>query len=758
MAVTVMAALQCFNAGELSPKMLGRNDISQYAKGCSKLENFLVTPYGSVERRPGTRFLAAAKTGKVRLIPFIFSSDVAYICEFGDRYIRFYQGSLPISTSEGVPYEIESPYSKEDLDGLRYIQSADIMTICHPSYPVQELRRVEEEVFELVEKVYEFPPMRDPNVDHEKTMQVSSLEGETVELTASFDAFREENVGGYFQLVHRITYHVISCDFVDNDVSRSMEVFGVWTLTSHGTWTGDLAIQRSVDGGTTFSDHRVFRSDKDTNVSVSGEETERGVLYRLEMRGYAESSSGTLKLCRCKFFNPGYYTIGVFKVNGFISESKVTVEVLQKPGLTEATSEWSEGAWSYRRGFPCSIAFFEERMIFGGTRDKPQTIWGSRNGDWDNFLTGALDDDALDLTLASDTVNEIHWMCQHDALIIGTSDSEWTLSASDTSSALTPTNFALKRQSVYGAAPMAAQMVGDTVLFVQQGGRKVREFVFQWEKNGYSSPDMTILADHISRPGIREVILIQQPDSILWCLLKDGTLAALTYERDQQVIGWHRHCTEGKVQSLAVIPDGDRKVMYWAVERMGQVCIEEMNGRDLQKGYMDSAVFVEKEDGGPDITQVSGLDHLEGQKVKVWADGDLLDDQVVENGKIELDRGAGEVWVGLPYTSTLSPMPVELELANGSSMLRKKAIGEIRVRFYDSIGGEVRCGKDEWQKIISRDIVQDPMDESIPPRDTVETLNILSDTDYTPTIEIRQKEPLPMNVNSLVVAYNVMER
>lgn len=759
----VYASLNSFNAGELSPKMLGRVDVSQYAKGCQVLRNFLVTPYGAAERRPGTKFLCRTKYDDkaVRLIRFVFSAGTAYVCEFGDHYIRFIRNDAMIVDENGDPFEIESPYSETELNDLKYIQSADVMTIVHPDHPVQELKRITETLFTLSEKEFTYPPMLDPNLDDNLTITPSgeSLSaGSAISLAASGTVFDETNIGGYFQLIHVRKENEISKDFKSDGVSDSLEVRGYWTFTTHGTWTGQLTIQRSFDGGITWKDYRTYSSSKDSNTSTSGEEEEDDVLYRLKMSDYEQSSTGTIKLCRCNFVNPDFQITGVVRIHAVSSPTLASGTVVRKLGGSEPTNEWNEGAWSIRRGFPGTIAFYEERMMFGGTKYRPQTIWGSKTNDWKNFKLGSLDDDGLEFTLASDTVNQICWMCQHEALVIGTMDSEWILSASSQEQALTPSNFRVRRQSVYGSAGISAQMVGDTILFTQRGSRKVREFVYRWEKDGYSAPDMTILAEHITGSGIRETSLQQLPDTILWCVLGNGTLSALTYERDQEVIGWHRHETNGKFLSICIIPDGDEDQIFFAAERRNGRFIERMDSRKKESAFetifADSAITC----SGSGMISVSGLEHLEGETVQVVADGAVQKEKTVENGAIPLDDPADVVTVGLGYESLLSPMPLEIELANGASMLRKKAIGELRIRMYGSTGGEVRAGNDHWQKIISRDILLDSMDSPIRARDDVHVFNLLSGNEYTPNIEVRQTDPLPMNISSMVATYEVVER
>ncbi|MBQ7395943.1 MAG: hypothetical protein IJW08_05355 [Lentisphaeria bacterium] len=752
----VYGAVTSFNAGELSPKMIGRTDVSQYAKGCRKLCNFFVTPYGAVERRPGTLFVAKSKSRRVRLIKFVFSSDAAYVCEFGDRYIRFFRNGRQL-VCDGAPVEIATFYTADQLERIQVIQSADVMTIVHPLHPVMELRRIEENSFVLIEKEFEYPPVLEPNIDDSIKITPSAVSG-TIELVATADVFDAGNIGGFWQLVHTRKKSEIKKDFDSDGVSDTLEVFGNWTFTTHGTWTGNVVLQRSYDGGESWYNYQTFSSAKDSNTSTSGIEQDENVLYRVVMQDYEQSDTGTLKLCRILFVNPDFVTTGVVRITSVADARHASGNVIRKLGGTDATFEWNEGAWSNRRGFPCSVAFFEERMMFGGTASRPQTVWGSKTGDWDNFLLSDKDDAGLEFTLASDTVNTISWMCQHNALIIGTLDSEWTLSASDSGAALTSSNAKVKRQSVYGSSRTPALMVGDTVLFVQRGKRKIREFVYTWEKEGYSSPDMTVLAEHITRSEVIETTLQQLPDSILWCVLGNGTIAALTYERDQEVIGWHRHTTAGKFVSVCAVPDQVSNDIYFAVDRAGETCIEILSPRtfdDIADAcFVDSAVIY----NGTETDTIDNLDHLEGMTVSILADGALQTGKVVENGQVILDVPAKKVVIGLAYESVVAPMPYEVDMPDGTSMLRKKAVGEVRVRVYDSVGGEITSGNGDFQQVISRDVLSDSMDARVNLKTEVVVMNLLSGFACETNIEIRQIDPLPLNVSSLVITLDVAEK
>ncbi|NIA66969.1 hypothetical protein HBA54_00005, partial [Pelagibius litoralis] len=173
--------------------------------------------------------------------------------------------------------------------------------------------------------------------------------------------------------------------------------------------------------------------------------------------------------------------------------------------------------------------------------------------------TEVQDDDGLDFTIAADQVNAIRWMSPGRQLILGTSGGEWSVTSDGP--VLTPLDLAVRRESTNGSANILPVRISSIVLFVQRAKRKLREFVFSFETDGFRTPDLTILADHISESGIHEVIYQQEPDSQVHCLREDGVLATLTYRREQDVVGWSRHILGGGyqggrtvIESIAAIP------------------------------------------------------------------------------------------------------------------------------------------------------------------------------------------------------------
>ena len=132
-----------FTAGEITPRLMGRVDIARYANGAKEIENAVCVVQGGVMRRPGSRFAAAAKFGnqKARLIPYVFNRSQAYVLEFGNGYLRFFQNGAQLVNDDNTPYEIASPFNADMLPAVNYVQGADTMFLVHESVKPHRLQR-----------------------------------------------------------------------------------------------------------------------------------------------------------------------------------------------------------------------------------------------------------------------------------------------------------------------------------------------------------------------------------------------------------------------------------------------------------------------------------------------------------------------------------------------------------------------------------------------------------------------------------------
>ena len=437
---------------------------------------------------------------------------------------------------------------------------------------------------------------------------------------------------------------------------------------------------------------------------------------------------------------------------------------------TTAQTGWRLGAFSETTGYPAVATFFEQRLVWAATPDRPQSLFFSVSADFTNHAPtdaggDVLDDSGFVYTIATDQVNTIRWMRAGNVMSVGTAGGEFIVSQGDTNSPISPTNTRVVRQTTFGSAAVTPPLVGNAVLFLQRSSRKVREYVYQFETDAFTAPDLAILAEHITEGGVIEMAYQQEPDTILWMVRSDGVLLGMTYARSQKVIGWHRHViggTNAKVESVAVIPnpEGTADDLWAVIQRtVNGVSVRyiEFLTQGLPEGgtttqdatFLDSMLTYT----GGEVSSVFGLSHLEGQTVSVLADGAAHPDRTVSSGSISLNDVYSTVHVGFPYTSTLRTMRVEAGAADGTAQGKKKRISRVTYRIYKTLGLKHGPSPDRL------DIV--PFRSSADEMDTVPELftgdkevEFPRNWDKDGFITLVQDQPLPLTVLAIMPELN----
>jgi len=457
---------------------------------------------------------------------------------------------------------------------------------------------------------------------------------------------------------------------------------------------------------------------------------------------------------------------GYGKITARTSTTVVTIEILEDMGSSSSSANWSLGAFSETTGHPSCVTFFEQRLVFAATLSQPQTIFFSKSGDYENMdenRGGTIaDDDAIIYTIASNQVNAIRFMTATRTLIIGTAGGEFAVSGGGTDIAITPTNILIKKQSNNGAANVDALAVGNATLFLQRARRKLRELAYNFDVDGYVAPDLTILAEHISEGGFKQLSYQQEPNQIIWCVRNDGQLVGLTYQREQQVVAWHRHIFGGAFgsgnavcESVATIPTDDSEYQTYViikrtingatkryVEFIHQYDFDETD--DTSFNFLDSQLSY----SGSAVTTIGGLSHLEGQTVSVLANGATHPNVTVSSGQITLARSSTKVKVGLPYTSLLQTMRIDAGAQNGTSQSKTKRIYEITARLYESIGIEVGPDLNNMERIPFRSSAN-AMNSGISVFTGDKEIEFRGNYETDGFIFVRQTQPLPLTVLSL---------
>lgn len=445
---------------------------------------------------------------------------------------------------------------------------------------------------------------------------------------------------------------------------------------------------------------------------------------------------------------------GVCKITSFTSTTVVKADVLSILDSTTAAvgGIWSleDETWTSARGFPAAIGFYEQRLFYARTDTLPQTIWGSVIDQFESFATGTNDDDSLDFTITGQ--NPIRWLSPKKKLGMGTFGSEFTIGTTN-DAAMSPTNIKIDDETSYGSSALQPVRVGEVTLFVQRSKRKLREFVFVFEDDAFNAPDLSLLAEHITLGGIEDIAYQQEPDSIVWMVRNDGQLLGMTYDRGQQIIGWHRQITgaTGLFESVEAIPISDKDQTWVVVKRT----INGSTVRNIEYFDEDAWVGATKFDQWNQLntdsslvynstatTTITGLSHLEGEEVAVVADGAVHPNRTVSSGSITLERSATEVEVGLAYTTDVDTVRPELQTDQGTIQGVIKGWASINARFLNTIGGTING------ELVETRLPPDLMDNEPPVyTDDFEVTNL--GYDKHARINIKQTQPYPLTVLSI---------
>jgi hypothetical protein len=419
--------------------------------------------------------------------------------------------------------------------------------------------------------------------------------------------------------------------------------------------------------------------------------------------------------------------------------------------------------WSDTFGWPETVAFIQQRLVFGGSLKDRQTVWCTRAGDFSHLgQLGAtlVDADAITFTLDSGTQNRIVWMQTVKGLHIGTIGNEWVVTGNG-QAALTPTGGVLTQNSTnQGSEKIKPLRIGLTTLFVEKHGRVINEFIYDYNYDSYKASDVTILSPHLTEEySIKRWAYQQTPNSVVWVVRSDGALLGLTYQRQHNVVAWHRHDTKGEFIDVCSIPGVNREDDLWFVVKrvIGGVDkyyiekkAEEFKGPDTKDGrFLDSFMYYE---GTPTAT-IAGLEHLEGEEVYILTNGYVHPPKVVVDGEITLNKPATNVLVGLYYYSEVRPLLDPVPTKEGSSALSRYKILSMQLELYRSLGFEIGIVNEQGEEEVEEKPFRKPYHstgQAVPLFTGVYEVDGFEGMVRNIEYFIRQRQPLPLTVISVV--------
>jgi hypothetical protein len=496
-----------FVGGELSPDLYGASGLDVYDAGARRLRNFIVSPLGSAVSRPGTRYVATIKdwTNPARLIPFIFSNGQTYVIEVGDQYLRFYSSGSRIETSPGVAYEVATTYPLSEVSRLKFAQAGDTLLIAHPNRALQGLQRITSTTFSLA------------------------------------------------------TYSIGS-----PTISRPQSLVT-------GTGSGALTIDTTGD-----ANHAVKTWDwVVTAVNADGEESQVSNTATISaVARYPDRPSIPLSWSPPASGTPVYYKVyaGRDGVYGFVSTADVGICGYKDPGtapdFTKQPPVLSNpfGSSSNR---PSAVAFFQQRLIAANTGNRPAGIWGSRTGAYHDFDAKAVltDSDSFNFNLAATRFEEVRSLVSLRKLLAFTGSAAWVIGGGQ-DGAIGPASIDARPEVGFGASWLDPVQVGHDVLFVRDTGNAVHDLAFDFTSDSYTAPDLSLLVRHLlDGHSIVDIAYARNPFSVVWIVRDDGVLLSLTFVKDQKVVAWAWHDTQGAVENVCVVPEGTEDAVYLIVKR-----------------------------------------------------------------------------------------------------------------------------------------------------------------------------------------------
>jgi hypothetical protein len=603
--------------------MWGRIDDVKFQTGAAKLLNFIALPQGPAENRPGTAFVREVKdsTKRTRLIPFTFSTTQTLVLELGAGYFRFhtqgatlgpgtpaaYNGATAYTvgalvSSGGVNYyciapttgnappnatywyalpagiyEIPNPYAEADLFDIHYVQSADVLTLVHPNYAPRELRRLGATTWTLTTISFS------SSVSTPTGLTATANRGESINITA----FTAANPGvattvgnhglsigdpvyvdGGLWNTGTFTdgYYVVNTNTPANQLSLKAYDTGVpLDTTALVSWTSGGFVQFG-DKALDFDSYYVVTAVAANGIDESAPSSSANVINNLNAQGSSNllswsAVSGAGRYNIYKRQNGLYGLIGQSDTTSFM-DNNIAPDLGITPPILEVVFNSSGN-------YPGAVSYFEQRRVFAGTTNSPQTLWMTRTGTESDmsFHIPLQDTDRINFRVAAREANTIRHLVPLTQLLALTSAAEWRISPVN-SDVISPTTISVRPQSYVGANNVQPSIVNNTVVYCSARDGHVRELGYSWQASGFVTGDLSIRSTHLfDNFDITDMCYSKAPQPLLWFISSTGSMLGLTYIPEQQIGAWHQHETDGDFETCAAVAEGAEDRLYVIVKR-----------------------------------------------------------------------------------------------------------------------------------------------------------------------------------------------
>lgn len=686
MAISTHLIQTSWNGGEVSRRLQSRIDASIYKIAASEITNAIATIEGPVVKTPGTHFRALALGTAGWLGKFVFNATQAYLIEYSDLKLRFLTNDALLAIA-GVPVEVVTPYTAAEAPAISTTQSGDVLYMAAAGHAPAALSRTGAAAFNHAALALAGGPFKDQNVNEAITVTAAGASfavGAVITINASAAIFLAGHVGAPFRLE-----------------AKDFSTIAAWEAGIDPIAIGN--IRRSDDKAYVAASAGRTGSIQPTHV--------RGTEYDGMAAGTDVNGKGPFGV-KWTYKHDRFGTATITAIGGGGTTATATVTRAIPDGLaTVATHRWAHGAFSSVEGWPhlvfkawgrlgfisqLSDGFWLDLSVAGGYRDF--------SAEDESGVPQA--DQAIRKRI--DTSDPIVWVKSDLALLIGTNLAEYKVSKINPQEPLSGDNIEVKPQTYHGSAGVEPLQIGGATIFVQRGGRKIRDAQYRFENDRYSADNLTIWARQITRGGLIQLAHQAEPEELLWGLRADGRIVAHAYMPEQDVKGFStgKAMDGATILSIQAMPstDGTRDDLWMLVARTlgdGETilrtheCLERWWDEDEGRTAAD-AFFVDgglSYDGDP-ATVFKGFDHLDGLPAMVLADGaevtGLTFGAVAGGIGFTLAAAASKVAGGVGYTARVTTLRPEVPRPDGTSQGRLKKIVSVILRVIDTFG--IRAG------------------------------------------------------------------
>lgn len=592
---------------------------------------------------------------------------------------------------------IPTNFDAADIAQLRYDQSGDIVYLAEYEHKNARVERRATHSWSVVDFVVEDGPFRNDNLTP-VTLTPSALIGE-ITLTASKSLFKSTNVGSLYKLTstgQTVTKSLGTADvYSDPILVTGLSATRGFTINISGTWVATITLQRSVGDVGDWVDVTTYTTNQASTVYNDSLDNQT-IYYRIGI-SVGDYTSGTATAELAYAF--GSIT-GVVKVTGYTSSTSVSAVVLRDLGALTATSNWAEGAWSERRGWPSAVALHEGRLWWAG-KDK---VWASVSDAFNSYDPDYEGDAGpINRSIGSGPVDSIAWLQSLQRLVVGAQAAEKVVKSSALDEPVTPTNFNMKDASTYGSSLVDSIKLDNSTLFVDRSIARLMELAIDTGLGNTTVTDLMSIVPEMGEPSIVRVAVQRRPDTRIHCVRSDGTVAVLVYDKVEDVKCWVEIETDGDIEDVVVMPGaaGTREdAVYYVVARS-------INGSTVR--YREKLALLSECEGGTlnkqadafyhwtgaSSTTITGLTHLIGETVCCWANGKDLGTYTVSGaGEITISEAATAAIVGLVYTADYKSTKLGTVTQVGSGLTRNKAAVQLALVLHNTHYQGLQYGTD----------------------------------------------------------------